>query len=139
VPELSTERRWPRFVARVRDLGVGSILAFQLYVAQDGLGALNLYSRSPYAFDDDAERVGALFATHAAIALARAQQTEQLTHAVDVRDLIGQAKGILIERHRLTGDQAFRLLVRASQTTNTKLAEVARRLIETGELAGRGG
>ncbi len=54
-----------------------------------------------------------------------------------VRDLIGQAKGILMERHKLTGDQAFALLVRASQHTNTKLSEVARYLVETGELRDR--
>jgi AmiR/NasT family two-component response regulator len=51
-----------------------------------------------------------------------------------MRDLIGQAKGILMERHRLTADQAFRLLVKASQRTNTKLAEIAVRLTESGVL-----
>ena len=139
-PDLRSERRWPAFTVRALQLGVRGILAFQLYVARDNLGALNVYSRRPAAFGDAAERVGSLFAAHAAVVLADTVRIEQLTHAIDVRDLIGQAKGILMERHKLTGLQAFALLVRASQTTNVKLTEVARHLVETGELAaGAGG
>ncbi len=69
--------------------------------------------------------------------MADALRLRELERALDVRDLIGQAKGILMERHRLTGDQAFPRLVRVSRSTNTKLVEVARRLVETGELRGR--
>jgi AmiR/NasT family two-component response regulator len=113
------------------------MLSFQLYVEQDNLGALNLYAHGTDAFTDESEQVGLLFATHAAVAMADAKQHQQLTRAIAVRDLIGQAKGILMERHKLTGDQAFTLLVRASQNTNTKLNEVARYLVETGELGHR--
>jgi hypothetical protein len=134
-PDLRSERRWPAFTARTRELGVGGILAFQLYVARDNLGALNVYSGGPDDLGDAAERVGSLFAAHAAVVLADTVRIEQLTHAIDVRDLIGQAKGILMERHKVTGQQAFALLVRASQETNVKLTEVARHLVETGELA----
>jgi GAF domain-containing protein len=136
--DMAAETRWPRFTTRAIELGVGSMLSFQLYVEQDNLGALNLYSREPRAFTDESEEVGLLFATHAALAMADAQKYEQLLRAMAVRDLIGQAKGILMERHKLTSDQAFTLLVRASQDTNTKLAEVALYLVETGELAARG-
>ena len=75
-----------------------------------------------------------LFAGHASVAMSGARQHEQFTHAIAVRELIGQAKGILMERHKLTGEQAFTLLVRASQQTNTRLVEVATHLVETGEL-----
>src|SRR4029453_1981794 len=122
-----------------RELGVGGILAFQLYVARDNLGALNVYSGGPDDLGDAAERVGSCFAAHAAVVLADTVRIEQLTHAIDVRDLIGQAKGILMERHKVTGQQAFSLLVRASQETNVKLTEVARHLVETGELAADSG
>jgi GAF domain-containing protein len=131
---IATERRWPRFTARAAELGVGSMLSFQLYAEQDNLGALNLYARDAGAFTDESEQVGLLFATHAALAMADAQKQEQLARAMAVRDLIGQAKGILMERHKLTGDQAFTLLVRASQNTNRKLVEIARYLVQTGEL-----
>jgi AmiR/NasT family two-component response regulator len=63
-----------------------------------------------------------------------ARQYEELSRAMSMRDLIGQAKGILMERHRVTADEAFALLVRASQRTNTKLTEIARALTETGAL-----
>jgi ANTAR domain len=59
--------------------------------------------------------------------------------AVVNRDLIGQAKGILMERHRITADAAFALLAEASQHKNVKLTEVAAHLVETGELTGSPG
>ncbi len=135
--DMAAEKRWPGFTGRATELGIGSMLSFQLYVTEENLGALNLYALQARAFTDESEQIGLLFATHAAVAVADALKLRQLTRALDVRDLIGQAKGVLMERHRLTGDQAFARLVRVSQTTNTKLVEVARRLVETGELAGR--
>jgi glycine cleavage system aminomethyltransferase T len=56
---------------------------------------------------------------------------------METRDLIGQAKGILMERYKLTGEQAFELLVQASQTTHSKLREVADELVHSGSLAGQ--
>ncbi|MCY1143742.1 GAF and ANTAR domain-containing protein [Actinoplanes sp. Pm04-4] len=135
--DVRSEQRWPRFTGGLVELGIRSMLSLQLYVTGDNLGAMNLYSSEPDAFDDESEHVGLLFATHAAVAMAGAQQREDLLRAMSLRDVIGQAKGILMERHKLTGDQAFALLVKASQTTNTKLVEVARSLVETGELSVR--
>ncbi|MFI5959060.1 GAF and ANTAR domain-containing protein [Cryptosporangium sp. NPDC051539] len=135
VADTEAESRWPTFIGKAADLGVRSMLSFQLYVARDNLGALNLYAWEPHAFSDESEDVGLLFAAHAAVAMADARKVQQLSLAVSARDLIGQAKGILMERHKVTGDQAFALLVRASQHTNVKLVEIARELTETGELA----
>lgn len=134
VPDLARESRWPAFSARAVALAVGSMLSFQLFVQDDDLGALNLYASDAHAFGDESEHVGGLFAGHAAIALATAQQRDHLGEAVRTRDLIGQAKGILMERHRLTADQAFAVLARASQLTNTKLRDIAEKLTRTGEL-----
>jgi transcriptional regulator with GAF, ATPase, and Fis domain len=136
--DMAAETRWPRFTVRAAELGVGSMLSFQMYVERDNLGALNLYSRDADAFTDESEQVGLLFATHAALAMADAQTRERLHRAMEVRDVIGQAKGILMERHKVTDGQAFTLLVRASQNTNRKLLEIARYLVETGELADPG-
>ncbi|WP_367128505.1 GAF and ANTAR domain-containing protein [Saccharothrix sp. HUAS TT1] len=137
-PDLATESRWPLFAKRALDLKVTSMLSFRLYVEGDDLGALNLYSPEAHAFDEESEHVGLLFAGHAAVALARAQEREHLAESVQTRDLIGQAKGILMERHKLTADQAFHLLVRASQQTNLKLRVLAERLTRTGELPSPG-
>jgi hypothetical protein len=137
LPDMRAEPRWPRFAARAAELGVGSMLAVQLYVRGEDLGALNLYSAGVDAFDDESEHVGLLLAGHAGVALAGAQRQEQLLAAVDTRDLIGQAKGILMERHRISADQAFGVLVRASQRCNRKLRDVAEDLARSGELPSR--
>ena len=134
VPDLATDDRWPRFSRRAAELGVRSMLSFQLYVDGDNLGALNLFSRSVAAFDDRSVLVGELFAAHAAVAYSAAQRESALERALASRELVGQAQGILMERGRLTADQAFAALQRASQERNVKLAEVARRLVETGDL-----
>jgi GAF domain-containing protein len=135
VPDMTTEDRWPQFTRRTAELGVLSMLSFQLYVQQDNLGALNLYSADKHAFDDDSEHIGLLFAAHAAVAMSGAHQLENLHKAISARDLIGQAKGILMERYDITAEQAFSVLARASQQTNTKLVDVARSLTDTGHLA----
>jgi ANTAR domain len=72
----------------------------------------------------------------AAPALAEAQRAGQLQEALGNRDVIGQAKGILMERHSITADTAFGVLSRVSQAENMKLAEIVRHLTETGKLPG---
>lgn len=134
MPDMTTESRWPDFLGRAVGLGVRGMLSFQLYVERDNLGALTLYAEEPHAFTDESEYVGLLFASHAAVAMIGAKQRQHKDQALLMRDLIGQAKGILMERHRVTADQAFLLMVEASQRTNTKLAEIAKRLTESGEL-----
>ena len=137
VDDLAKEDRWPAFAQRALDRGLRSMLSFQLYVERDNLGALNLYSRRAQAFDDESENVGLLFAAHAAVAVAGAKVQDQLRVGLNTRDLIGQAKGILMERYRITADQAFLVLTRASQDTNTKLHTLAEHLTATGELPRR--
>lgn len=134
VADMAQEQRWPRFAPRALELGAASMLSLQLYVENDNLGALNLYSRTPGSFTDESEHVGLLLASHASVALADAQKVHHLSVAVDRRDLIGQAKGILMERHRIKDDEAFRLLVKVSQDHNRKLYEVAEELTRTGHL-----
>lgn len=134
VPDVVENGRWPDFGRKVAELKVGSMLSFQLFVENEDLGALNLYSGEVGAFDEESHHVGSLFAGHAAIALAAAQERNQLASAAQTRDLIGQAKGILMERHHITADQAFAVLVRTSQHTNVKLREIAEHLATTRKL-----
>lgn len=133
VDDLAFDPRWPQFSARVAAQGVRSMLTFRLPVPGGNLGALSLYSTAPAAFDTRAENLGLLYATHAAVALFGAEQEAGLRLAVDSRDVIGQAKGILMERYNLTGEQAFGLLVRSSKQSNIKLRDIAERLAATGE------
>ncbi len=136
IDDISQERRWPQFAAEAARLGVGSMLSFRLFVREDTLGALNLYSGQAHAFGSDSESVGEVFAAHAAVALSGAQTEAHLRAALSSRDLIGQAKGILMERYRVTADQAFAMLVRASSRTNRKVTDLADELCSTGHLGG---
>lgn len=130
---LGGESRWPRYGPRAQQLGLGSMLCYQLFTAEETLGALNMYSGSSNAFDDRAEQIGWIFAAHAAVALAAEQYGAQMREAVSTRQGIGEAVGILMERYRLAEDAAFDVLRRASQQHNMKLREVARRVTETGQ------
>lgn len=135
---LPAETRWPDFAARANaETGVVSIMGFRLWVEQDTLGALDLYSTQPDAFDDDTEAVGSVLAAHAAIAWSTARTRQQLEEALRTRDLIGQAKGILMREHGIGADRAFDLLAEASQRANIKVRDLARRLSGTHDRAGR--
>ncbi len=134
VSDMAGEQRWPLFARRALAAGAAGMLSFQLYVEGDNLGALNLYSQRPGAFDDESEHVGLLFAAHAAVAYAAVCTQAGLARSVETRQLIGQAQGILIERYKITPDEAFALLIRASQDSNRKLREIAERLVHSGVL-----
>jgi transcriptional regulator with GAF, ATPase, and Fis domain len=135
VGDLLSDPRWPQLARKVaEELGVASMLSFQLFVHANDLGSLNLLARRPNAFTDESERVGLLFATHAAIAVADAQDLNHVAKALASRDTISQAKGILMERYKITAPMAFALLAKTSQDTNTRLNDVAEILTQTGML-----
>ena len=131
--ELGTDRRWPRYGPRGSRLGIESQLGVRLFDEPQGIAVLNLYSGVVAAFSPDTVHIASLFATHAAHALGRTMLESQLTDALDTRKVIGQAIGIVMERHRLSEPQAFTYLVRASQRTNTKLRLVADQVVRDAE------
>lgn len=131
--DFGTEGRWPRFVAAAMREGIRSMLAVQLFVEGDNLGALNIYATQPNAFTEHDESVAMLLAIHAAIAMRGQKVESNLRVALGSRDLIGQAKGILMERYKIGEVEAFQLLVVASQETNRKLRNVAETLATTGD------
>jgi len=126
---------WPEFASTALELGVHAMMVFPLHVQRGVLGVLTLYASAPRAFTDDSTAVGEILAQHAAVALAGATAEEQLHLAVASRDVIGQAKGILMHRDRLTSLQAFATLTKASQETNVRLVDVARWLVDEHEKA----
>ena len=136
--DLAAETRWPTFSRpAVERTGVRSVLAYRLFTEADTLGALNLYSRERDAFDDEAEAIGTILAAHAALALARAREREQITgleQAVASNRSIGMAIGILMAIRRIGQDEAFDLLRRVSQRTNRKVREIADEVVHTGQL-----
>jgi putative methionine-R-sulfoxide reductase with GAF domain len=132
IDDMSCEKRWPRLAERARALGVHSLLACHLSSERGMRTALNLYSRQPHAFDESSVGIAVIYATHATIALDSARLESDLRAAVDSRQGIGQAVGILMERHRLTAKQAFDLLVRTSQQVNRKVRDLAGIIVATG-------
>lgn len=134
IEDMATEIRWPRFARAALGRGVRSMLSFRLFVTDDTLGALNLFSDHSAAFDEESQLVGAVLAQHASIAMIGVAAEAQFDRALASRDLIGQAKGILMCREHLTGLQAFALLLKTSQNANIKLVEIARWVVEQHEL-----
>lgn len=129
--DLAHDARWPTWGPRVvRDTEAQSILAFQLFTHGDTLGALNLYSKSRDAFDEDARDEGLAIAAHVAIAVSAAQQIRHLTVGLDTRTVIGQATGILMERFDLDARRSFSVLTRLSSQQNVKLRELAQQIVD---------
>ncbi|GAA3760971.1 transcriptional regulator with GAF, ATPase, and Fis domain [Spinactinospora alkalitolerans] len=127
VVDMARETRWPRYRPRAVELGIAAMMGFELFPHERVFGALDLYSRRAHAFDEHSREVGWVFASHAAVAIAAVQRGETLRAGYETRQEIGAAVGILMERHGLTGEQAFDVLRRASMEFNTKLHEVAAR------------
>lgn len=126
--------RWPIFARAAQLLGVQSMLCLPLQIDARRLGTLSLYSEKPDAFSSSDRLITGLYATFAAIALSEAQRTEGLLRGLRNRDVLGQAKGILMERLRITADEAWDVLNKASQAANVKLVVLAEELAATGEL-----
>lgn len=110
------------------------MLCLQLFTGADTLGALNLYSRAPGAFDDQDRDDGMALATHVAIAVSTSRQVQQLTEAIQARTVIAQACGILMERYDLGPAAAFSVLARVSSESNRKVRDVAQDLVRTRHL-----
>ncbi|MFT5222216.1 MAG: GAF domain-containing protein [Glaciecola sp.] len=136
--DLVNDTRWPEFGRQAGKLGVRSVASYGLLSVPSGanatFGSLNLYGDEVDLFDDNAVELGALFASHCSTILAAAIKHEGLLAALESRDVIGQAKGILMERHRLTSAEAFEILSDRSQELNRKLRDVADAVTTTGAL-----
>jgi GAF domain-containing protein len=141
IEDMRADPRWPGFRQVAVARGCLSSLSLPLPMHEKVSGALNIYSRHPSAFDERSRDFARRFASYGAVvagnmlmyesALDRARNLEA---ALASRAVIDQAKGILMERFKLTADQAFQTLVRVSMEGNTKVRDIAERFVETGEL-----
>ncbi|OCB17442.1 response regulator receiver protein [Mycobacterium malmoense] len=132
VEDLTAEERWPRYRRyALEQTPIRSILSFELFVDRGSMAALNFYADSPHAFPDDAVELGAVYATHIALAWSMLRRQDQFRSALASRDMIGQAKGIIMERFSLDAVEAFELLTRLSQQSNTRLIDIAKSLIDS--------
>jgi GAF domain-containing protein len=137
-PDLATETRWPAFATAATQAGVRSSLSVGVPVTQQMTGAINLYALQANAFDEEAVELATTFANYAAVAMANAHLYEttaalatQMAQAMESRAIIEQAKGILMAQRGETADEAFAIMVRASQVSNRKLRDIAQALVDT--------
>jgi GAF domain-containing protein len=132
--DVAADTRWATFRAAAISCDVASMLCVPLSVDEQLLGTLSFYGARPGVFRVGAEPVARALAALSALALAQTQQQARMERALHNRDLIGQAKGILMHRHGVTADAAFAMLRAHSQHANSKLVAVAERVVETGTL-----
>ena len=134
VHDVRLESRWPTWARAVESAGVRSMLGTRLYTTSTTIGSLNFYDPEPGRFEEVDADVAHMIARHAAVAMDSARDAENLWRAIDARNLVGQAQGMLMERFGIDADQAFGVLRRYSQDNNVKLQVVAQRLIDTRRL-----
>ncbi|MCU1453611.1 MAG: Response regulator with antiterminator output domain [Acidimicrobiales bacterium] len=141
VPDMEHASKWPEYRQAALDAGFHSSLSLPLTVDMQKLGALNIYSRTKGDFGPDVRAVAETFAGQAAMAMAnvavvrRLQElVAQLSEALDSRDVLGQAKGILMAQHKITANEAFAMLVEHSQRTGVKVRELAQDFVLVGDL-----
>jgi GAF domain-containing protein len=136
IDDTTKDDRWAAFSEAAAAHGIRSTLSMPLVANHEGLGALNFYSRTPNGFSEEDEDVASQFGVQAAVVLANAQAywdahqlSQNLATAMQSRAVIEQAKGILMGAQRCSADEAFQILVRASQRENRKLREIAEGIV----------
>ncbi len=137
-PVLADDTRWPKFRGPTLDEGVVSCLSLPLVIGNHGTGGvLNLYSQNR-SFEETDEVIGRRFMPPASVAVANARAyakahavIEQLQEALQSRDVIGQAKGIIQVREHCGPDEAFERLRDLSQHRNIKLRDLAKAVVES--------
>ena len=137
VEDIDRESRWPTFTEAAKRDGLGSVMSLPLSVRDETMGALNLYSKKANAFGEDSRPLGMLFARQASVAISNAQVyasalqlAENLREAIKTRELIGEAKGILMAQEGVGEEEAFEMLKNVSQHQNLKLRDVAQKLVD---------
>lgn len=130
VADLETDDRFPLYRQDVlAETPIRTIMAFQLFIAGETMGALNVYAEEPDVFGDESRNIGLVFAAHSSVAWNSARRDEQFKNALASRDVIGQAKGMIMERYGVDAVQAFELLRKLSQDSNVALIKVATQLV----------
>ena len=141
VEDIRTDHRWPAWSRAIADLPVRSVISTPLSTPDGAIGALKVYSPVPHGFDPGAVRLLELLARPAALMLANTQArdaaeslSDGLVSALDARDAIGTATGIVMERLHVSRDQALATLISASRRRNEPLHELARGVVCGGDV-----
>ncbi len=130
IDDLRSEQRWPQWAAATAELGLRAALAIRLHSDSETLGALNLFSDTPHAYDGEARTIAMIFASHAADAMSNARLVTGLRAAMESRHTIGIAQGVLAVRYDITYERAFQVLHRLSNDRNIKLRDLAQQILD---------
>jgi transcriptional regulator with GAF, ATPase, and Fis domain len=135
VADLEADDRFPLYRQDALDrTPIRSVMAFQMFIADERMGALNVYAEEPHAFGQESRDIGLIFAAHSSVAWNSARRDEQFKRALASRDTIGQAKGMIMERYGVDAVQAFEVLRKLSQDSNVPLVQVATELVTKAQL-----
>jgi len=133
VADLEKDTRFPDYRKQaLEETPIRTIMAFQLFIAGETMGALNVYAEEPNVFTAESRTMGLIFAAHSSVAWNSARRDEQFKRALSSRDTIGQAKGMIMERYGVDAVQAFELLRKLSQDSNVPLFRIAEDLVTAG-------
>jgi hypothetical protein len=142
IPDMSKDDRWPTSSRRlVEELGVGSMLSCRLALdaaPSKTLGGINMYSRAPDAFSHEDRMLAILLSSLGGVVVDASRQQAHLRQAIQSRQVIGEAIGIMRAQGSLSSQQAFDTLAKASQRMNVKLRDLAAQIAE-GRTSQRGG
>jgi GAF domain-containing protein len=146
VDDLEDEERWPEYRARALRVGLRAVLGIPMQVYGRTLGVMNIYRSDVTTWTEEDVACGEILATlaigyvvHADQQLSQQRLADNLQRAIDTRDVIGQAKGVLMRDRGIDADAAFALLRERSQHTNRKLRDVAQRIVDAVEDGKPGG
>ena len=130
-PHIRHDQRWPRYVPAAVQLGLKSQFAVQLYLDDEGtIGGLNIYSTDTTQVTEENVATAEVFATHAALTLGKVRQLDQLRDAIETRQLIGEAVGLLMANYQLDPTRAFAFLARVSSQRNVKVRDIAGQMVQ---------
>ncbi len=132
VDDVHSDPRWPLWSKRVAAAGVGSMLSVHLSTGGHTIGDLTLYAARPHAFDAESVARALIFAPHAAAAARAANRISGLRAAMESRQVIGVAQGVIMQRYDMTIDASMEVLRRYSSHTNVKLRDLAAVVIVQG-------
>ena len=129
VDDMRAETRWPRFAPPAAEAGCLSQMGIEIFCASGRVGGLNLYSTQPSAFDEQTRQAATLLAIHTSVVMGKMIAVDDVHHALQTRQMIGQAVGIVMCRYAVDERAAFAYLGRVSQHSNVKLHQVAARIV----------
>ena len=144
VDHIATDHRWPQWSQAVAPLAVAACLSTPLGTKGESFGAVKVYADSPGAFSEASRRVLELLAAQATVLLEHAQTadsaqriSQDLAQALRSRDLVGMAKGLIMERENVPEVQALQILMKRATTAGTTLRDTAVAMVEAATLPDR--